>query len=54
MLKSKLIIAAVALVMGLSSCGIFHKSCNCPHFGKVTTPAKNGQEPVIYAARLGN
>jgi hypothetical protein len=28
------IVAALAICVALSSCGIFKKSCNCPHFGK--------------------
>jgi len=38
MLKNKLIKAGLAvLIITFSSCGIFHKSCNCPKFGKVKT-----------------
>jgi thiol:disulfide interchange protein len=39
MTKSKLILlAAVMVLMSLSSCGLFKKSCNCPHFGKIELP----------------
>ncbi len=34
MLKNKFVIIVLAgLVLGLSSCGIFHKGCGCPKFG---------------------
>ncbi|MBC7399470.1 MAG: hypothetical protein H7289_05960 [Mucilaginibacter sp.] len=51
MLKSKLIILGLVAVIGTTSCGIFKKDCNCPHFGKVKTPPKAGQAPVVYASR---
>ncbi|MES2376610.1 MAG: hypothetical protein V4553_08525 [Bacteroidota bacterium] len=51
MLKSKLIILALVAILGTTSCGIFKKDCNCPHFGKVKTPPKAGQVPVVYASR---
>jgi len=36
MVKNKFIVlGAMIVLIGLSSCGIFKKSCNCPHFGKV-------------------
>ena len=35
MLKNRLIILGAVVVMALSSCGIFHKGCGCPTFGKV-------------------
>lgn len=35
MLKNKLIVAGLLALLTFSSCGIFHKSCNCPKFGKV-------------------
>jgi hypothetical protein len=28
--------AALAVCVALSSCGIFKKGCNCPHFGKTS------------------
>jgi hypothetical protein len=37
MKKSKLLIILAAMLVGTSSCGIFHKGCGCPHFGKVKT-----------------
>jgi len=38
MIKSKFILfVAAVMLMSISSCGIFKKSCNCPHFGKVKT-----------------
>lgn len=39
--KAYLVVVVLA-VMSLSSCGLFHKSCNCPHFGnnlKKSSPA---------------
>jgi len=34
-------IVKLLLVIGLStvlgSCGLFHKKCDCPHFGRTTT-----------------
>lgn len=44
MLKSKLVLLGLAGLLALSSCGIFHKSCNCPHFGK------NNAKPGVPAA----
>jgi hypothetical protein len=36
MKKNKLIILlGVLLLTAASSCGIFHKGCGCPHFGKI-------------------
>jgi hypothetical protein len=40
MLKSKLIILGVLVLLALSSCGIFHKGCDCPKFGEVKTGEK--------------
>jgi hypothetical protein len=34
MLKIKFIVIGL-LAVALSSCGIFHKGCGCPTFGKV-------------------
>jgi len=34
-MKNKLLLIGVIALLALSSCGIFHKSCNCPHFGRV-------------------
>ncbi|WP_162996620.1 hypothetical protein [Mucilaginibacter celer] len=40
MKKNKLIILlGVLTLMTASSCGIFHKGCGCPHFGKVKAVA---------------
>lgn len=33
------VIAVVGAVI-LSSCGLFKKDCNCPHFGMKKTPVK--------------
>ena len=33
MLKNKLILLLLAGIVTLSSCGLFHKGCNCPKFG---------------------
>jgi hypothetical protein len=35
MKKNKLLILGVVVLMSVSSCGIFHKGCGCPTFGKV-------------------
>lgn len=35
MKKIKTIVILLAASIAVSSCGLFHKSCNCPHFGKV-------------------
>jgi hypothetical protein len=35
MMKNKFILLALLGLLVLSSCGIFHKSCGCPTFGKV-------------------
>jgi hypothetical protein len=51
MLKSKLIVLGLIALLGATSCGIFKKDCNCPHFGKIKTPPKAGQTPVVYASR---
>jgi len=42
MLKNKFILLGAMLLISLSSCGIFHKDCGCPHFGKVKTVGTNG------------
>lgn len=44
MKKIKWISAAVMMVVSFTSCGIFKKDCNCPHFGnnlKNHTPQRN-------------
>ena len=33
MLKNKLMLLLLAGMVSLSSCGLFHKGCNCPKFG---------------------
>jgi hypothetical protein len=42
MIKSKFILLGLLGMLALSSCGIFHKGCGCPTFGKVKshTPVK--------------
>jgi hypothetical protein len=42
MKKNKLIFLALVGLVALSSCGIFHKGCGCPTFGKINhaVPAK--------------
>ncbi|WP_162499854.1 hypothetical protein [Mucilaginibacter terrigena] len=35
MKKVKLLSAALLLTAVFSSCGLFKKDCNCPHFGSV-------------------
>jgi len=39
MLKNKWILMALLIVSTFSSCGIFHKGCGCPKFGKAKLPA---------------
>jgi hypothetical protein len=34
-MKKKLLLIGLLGLMTLSSCGIFHKGCGCPHFGRV-------------------
>jgi len=46
MLKNKLMILALLGVLCLSSCGLFHKSCNCPHFSRVEISRKTNS-PVL-------
>jgi len=42
MKKNKFVFLALIGLLALSSCGIFHKGCGCPTFGKVNhiAPAK--------------
>ena len=35
MLKVKIVLLSGAIILGTTSCGIFKKDCNCPHFGKM-------------------
>jgi len=37
MLKNKFVIIGLVGLLALSSCGIFHKDCGCPHFGAIKT-----------------
>jgi len=47
MQKSKwMLLGLLGLMISFSSCGIFHKSCNCPHFGKVKT-ISGGNSPRL-------
>ncbi len=47
MKKFKLLITA-ALLMSLSSCGLFKKDCSCPHFSKLKpTPKFYISYPII-------
>jgi hypothetical protein len=32
MIKNKFFIIALLALVSFTSCGIFHKPCNCPHF----------------------
>ncbi|MDB5008488.1 MAG: hypothetical protein JWQ84_1493 [Mucilaginibacter sp.] len=41
MQKNKWVVFGLAGLISLSSCGIFHKSCNCPHFGVIKTGSDN-------------
>jgi len=34
-MKKKLLLIGLVGLMALSSCGIFHKGCGCPHFGAI-------------------
>jgi hypothetical protein len=38
------LLVLVIISMTASSCGLFHKSCNCPHFGRVIKVKKNNTE----------
>jgi hypothetical protein len=40
MLKNKFVIIGLLGLLALSSCGIFHKDCGCPHFGAIKTAGK--------------
>jgi Phr family secreted Rap phosphatase inhibitor len=46
MKKIKYLLLALA-VTGISSCGIFKKDCNCPHFSRNISPVKTAK-PVKY------
>jgi len=35
MLRNRLIVLGLLGMLTLSSCGIFHKGCGCPKFGKI-------------------
>ena len=35
MVKNKFLLIGLLGLLLLSSCGVFHKSCNCPHFGAI-------------------
>ncbi len=35
MIKSKFVLLGLLGMLALSSCGIFHKGCGCPTFGKL-------------------
>ncbi|WP_170113633.1 hypothetical protein ABZR88_00310 [Mucilaginibacter yixingensis] len=41
MKKLKYILVLLAACAVISSCGIFKKNCNCPHFGMQKTAAQN-------------
>jgi len=47
MLKNKVLLSGLILLISISSCGIFHKDCGCPHFGKVKTLPKQEQQAVV-------
>ena len=34
-MKRKVILLGLLGLISLSSCGIFHKGCGCPHFGAI-------------------
>jgi hypothetical protein len=36
-MKNKLLLIGLMVSLLLSSCGIFHKGCGCPHFGVIST-----------------
>ncbi|MFD0766184.1 hypothetical protein ACFQZI_15080 [Mucilaginibacter lutimaris] len=40
MKKVKYILAVAMLTVGLTSCGLFKKDCNCPHFGNIKSTAQ--------------
>lgn len=35
MKRKKVILIGLLALVSLSSCGIFHKGCGCPHFGAI-------------------
>lgn len=39
MIKSKFLLLGFLVLLSLSSCGIFHKGCGCPTFGKIKLAA---------------
>jgi len=47
MIKSKFILLGLLGMLALSSCGIFHKSCGCPTFGKVKYAAPYKSSSLI-------
>jgi hypothetical protein len=38
----KYLSVALILTIALSSCGLFKKDCNCPHFSNAKAPIKKG------------
>jgi hypothetical protein len=53
MLKRKWILIGVLGLISLSSCGIFHKGCGCPHFGRVDVRMRNDVQMCGSANVLG-
>lgn len=43
MLRNKFLILALLGLISLSSCGIFHKGCNCPKFGEIKKNVRMGE-----------
>ncbi len=41
-MKKKLLLMGLVGLMALSSCGIFHKGCGCPHFGAIKPDVQMG------------
>ena len=47
MIKNKFLLLGLLGLLVLSSCGIFHKGCGCPTFGKVKNAIPHKSSPSI-------
>ena len=47
MLKNSFFVFGLLLVLSISSCRIFKKDCNCPHFGQMKTPPTEGKSANV-------
>jgi hypothetical protein len=52
MLKNKYILLGAFLLLGLSSCGIFHKGCGCPTFGYLNASPKSSPKERTLSNNL--